>query len=478
MITDARNDLPERLEAEVCVAGGGPAGIVLAMELAEQGRSVVLLEGGGADEPGEGQSIYDGEVSGRHYPILGSRLRWLGGTSNHWGGWVKPLDAIDFDDKPHFPLPGWPFGLDELAPWYRRASDWCELDSDDFSVEGLGAGEQARLLSLPEASAFEHRLFRFSPPTRFGQRYREELARSALIDCRLNLNAVSLDQNEDRVLGLRARTIEGEGCLVRAQHYVLAMGGIENARFLLNQDRVPGNQAGWVGRCFMDHFGYSPGLLLASSELAYERGALPGRDVMLVWSSGSELVQEHGLRNCCLTLRADEPDPLLGPDYWASELHGGVPAGMRRIGMINEPLPHPDSRLTLSDDRDGIGLRRANLHWHLPPSEFEPVLALFRRWADAVSAAGLGRVRQTRNDLTPIDAHVGIGYHHMGTTRMSAAPEWGVTDADARCWDRDNLYLAGSSLFAHAGYSNPTLTILALASRLATHLDARLEASA
>jgi len=77
-----------------------------------------------------------------------------------------------------------------------------------------------------------------------------------------------------------------------------------------------------------------------------------------------------------------------------------------------------------------------------------------------------------------MDAHVGIGYHHMGTTRMSGSPDFGVVDADARCWDRDNLYLAGSSVFAHAGYSNPTLTIVALAARLAEHLNGRLESSA
>lgn len=478
MISDALADLPPLLEAEVCVAGGGPAGMVLAMELAERGRSVLLLEGGGTDAPGEGQSIYQGQVSGRDYPLLGSRLRWLGGTSNHWGGWVKPFDPIDFEDKSHFPMPGWPIGLDELAPWYRRASMWCELESDDFAIDSLEPSERARLLPLPKGSGFENRLFRFSPPTRFGRRYRDDVARNPAIDCRLNLNAVALNQSADRVTGLVASTVNGQRCEVRADHFVLAMGGIENARFLLNQAQVPGNQADWVGRCFMDHYGYSPGGLLSSSELAYERGALPGRDVMLVLASGRELVQEHGLRNSCLLLNAAEPDPLLGPGYWSSELHSGGPAGMRRIGMINEPLPHPQSRLTLIDERDQLGMRRVNLNWHLPPSEFEPVLALFRRWSDMVSAAGLGRVRQTRFEPTAMDAHVGIGYHHMGTTRMSGSPDFGVVDADARCWDRDNLYLAGSSVFAHAGYSNPTLTIVALAARLAEHLNGRLESSA
>ena len=106
------------------------------------------------------------------------------------------------------------------------------------------------------------------------------------------------------------------------------------------------------------------------------------------------------------------------------------------------------------------------------------MIELFRRWADGISAAGFGRVRTLRSDPPALDAHVGIGYHHMGTTRMSAMPEFGVTEPNGRCWDCENLYIAGSSLFPHVGYSNPTLTIVALAARLAEHLAGQLEASA
>lgn len=476
MISDALTELSSELEADVCICGAGPAGIVSALELARAGRRVVLIEGGGRDAPGEAQSVYEGELTGRPYPLLGSRLRWLGGTSNHWGGWVKPLDDLDFRDKPHYPLPAWPFGPDELRPWYREAARWCEIDSDDYSVESLERGAGGRLLELPETKGFSNRVFRFSPPTRFGTRYRGDIEASENIDCRVNLNAVELIQGDDNVRAVIARTTAGEQCTVRARHFVLAMGGIENARFLLNQQSVPGNQADLVGRCFMDHYGFSPGMMLGSSTLAYERGAVPGHDAMLVMSPTESLVAEGSLRNSCIMLRADSPDSLLAPEYWESQLFAGEgPGGTHRIGMINEPLPHPESRIDLAGDHDMLGLRRARLHWHLPESEFEPVLALFDHWTRAVSGAGLARVRQLKDAAPDFSTHVGIGYHHMGTTRMSADPEYGVSNADARCWDRDNLYLAGSSLFPHVGYSNPTLTIVALAARLANHLSGRLE---
>lgn len=478
MIRDSRTELPDVLEAEVCIAGAGPAGISLALELARRGRQVVLLEGGGVDAPGDAQSSYQGEVAGRHYPLLGSRLRWLGGTTNHWGGWVKPLDDIDFKDKPHFPLPGWPFGPETLREGYRSAAQWCELDSDEFHPDSLGRAAAEAHLQLPSDSGFVHRVFRFSPPTRFGSRYFDALEQASLIDCRLHLNAVALEQSEDHIRELRARTLGGGECRVRARYFVLAMGGIENARFLLNQSAVPGNQAGFVGRCFMDHYGYTPGVILSRAGLAYERGSIDDQDVMVVIAPSPDAVVRDGLRNCCFILNTDAPDSIVPQDYWNTRLLGGASGGTYRVAMINESIPHPESRITLLDQTDALGLRRTRLHWHLTEDEFTPVLDLFDRWASVLSAAGLARVRQLRAEKPPLNQHVGIGYHHMGTTRMSADPEYGVADPDARCWDRENLYLAGSSLFPHVGYSNPTLTILALTSRLADHLASRLERAA
>ena len=63
----------------------------------------------------------------------------------------------------------------------------------------------------------------------------------------------------------------------------------------------------------------------------------------------------------------------------------------------------------------------------------------------------------------------------MGTTRMSADPAQGVVDADCRVHGMANLYVAGSSVFPTCGSANPTLTIVALALRLAAHLKGTLQ---
>jgi len=479
MIHHAETALPPVLEADIAIAGGGPAGIVLALELAEQGHRVCLLEGGGTDEPGTAADCYEGTQSGRPYGLAGSRLRWLGGSSNHWGGWVRPLDGVDFVDKPHFPLPAWPFGEDTLQPWYARAAHWCEVPGTDYDPDVIALLERSSLLPLGEQGSFRHEIFRFSPPTRFGQRYADALARSEHVDCWLQLNAVGLVQSDSTVRTLRAVTVNGEHTEVRAKFYVLALGGLENARFLLNQDVVPGNQSDFVGRCFMDHFGLTPGALLTSADLHYERGHLPGDDSMTVVTPHPDLIVNEGLRNACMVLNPKSPDPLLPPSYLHSPLfpQNEGDAMTYRCVMVNEPLPHPESRVTLGTEFDRLGQRRLHLHWHLPPEDFAAPLAMFQRWALELGATGLGRARRLVTEAPPDDQQTGIGYHHMGTTRMAASPDYGVVDADCRCWDHDNLFIAGSSVFPTAGFSNPTLTIVALAARLAGHLDWQLQAT-
>ncbi len=470
MIIDALERLPATLEAEIAIAGAGPAGIVLALDLARRGHRVLLIEGGGLDSPGDGVSSYDNTTSGRSYPLTGSRLRWLGGTSNHWGGWVRPFDERDFTDTAG-DLPGWPFLVSELQPWYQQAADWCEVGSSDYAPESMGLESRARLLDL-DGTGFRHGLFRFSPPTRFGSRYRDDLASNDNIDCRVNLNLVELEQSDSTVRSARATTVNGRSCQIRAQHFVIAMGGVENARFLLNQNAVPGNQSELVGRCFMDHFGFTPGLMLTDAGLQYERGQLD-EDLMVVMAPD---VNAPG-PNCCLTVSAATPDDILPPAFWGNPISGGVEGGHYRIGMINAPKPHPESRISLSNERDSLGLRRTHLHWHLPIEDFGPVIELFERWMNALGGAGQARIKWERKQPPAEGDHVGVGYHHMGTTRMSADPEYGVVNADGRIWDRENLYIAGSSIYPAAGYANPTLTIVAMAARLAEHLHRRLGGS-
>src|SRR6266487_1257055 len=113
MIIDARRlDESADVRGSIAIVGGGAAGITLALELAEHFKDVLLLESGATDFEKETQELYDGKLLGHSQPDLqASRLRFLGGSTNHWGGQCLRLDPIDFECLPDRPYSGWPFGF-------------------------------------------------------------------------------------------------------------------------------------------------------------------------------------------------------------------------------------------------------------------------------------------------------------------------------------------------------------------------------
>jgi choline dehydrogenase-like flavoprotein len=156
---------------------------------------------------------------------------------------------------------------------------------------------------------------------------------------------------------------------------------------------------------------------------------------------------------------------------------------------IAQQAPNPDSRVTLSDERDRFGQRKARLNWELSDLDKRSVLRLNQLFDEELRRAGTGRLRISdwmkdgkawRPDAPPNPARVwfrdarmrfyGV-WHHMGTTRMADNPKRGVCDANCRVYGVDNLYVAGASVFPTVGAAPPTLTIVALAVRLADHLQ-------
>jgi len=167
------------------------------------------------------------------------------------------------------------------------------------------------------------------------------------------------------------------------------------------------------------------------------------------------------------------------------DIEGRTPAGRRssRISTLDgvrvvryrfdlhvsmEPTPTPDSRVTLTDERDALGMPRVNLHWAFAPDDFQSIERGIEVLGRELGRAGVARVyRAKAEDVQPIL----FGCHHMGTTRMHVDPSLGVVDAHGEVHGVSGLYVGGSSVFPAAGFSNPTLTIVALALRMAARLQ-------
>lgn len=478
MIKEIVSSSGNTVTADVCIVGAGPAGIVLALTLAEKGVSSVLLEAGSLEPPGRsGLEMYQGEVVGLPYPFEASRLRYFGGTSNHWGGWCRPLDEVDFTRRPDAPLPSWPISRESLHSHYQKALKWCEIDSSNFDAGSSVTVPELDLLFRKE-SGFTSRLFRFSPPTRFGKVYLRKIKKSRLVKCYLDATLVEVSQSGGVINTGTVRSSGGDTLKISADRFVLAMGGIENARFLMNTATDPkkalGNQSGLLGACFMDHFGFHPGYLTAPSTLKHFRHDVDGKAVLPIITLDQEMQVAQNLPSICAICTPDSPSQEVPFGYFSNPGIVGVNAEnylRYRVQLICEPTAHHKSTVALSEDRDAFGLRKAKLDWNIPDQDYRDVERFVTYFARAVGASGKGRLQRTRKFEGEIRRNLTGGMHHMGTTRMASSDSGGVVDTDCRVFGTDNLYIAGSSVFPRVGFSNPTLTIVALVDRLAGHLS-------
>lgn len=515
------------LETEVCIVGAGAAGVALARDLMRAGQDVCLLEGGGMDYEDASQNLFDGKNIGmEYYDLDHARLRFFGGTTNIWGGRNIPLDAIDFEKRDWVPHSGWPINLDDLLPYYRIAHDSLELGEFAYEADNW---QKLGLQPLDfDTDVISSRFWRFDDlAERFNSRRSDDLIDSARVHIVLHANATGLEasENASSITHLNASSLNGRGLQVRAKHFVLACGAIENARLLLASNSVQssgvGNQNDQVGRYFMEH----PHGRIAAIETqdpaafwALYRKRYPANDVPLAPALvlPSAMQQKLGVLNSAATFKLQK-DPSNGATVskklylnlkhslspsrsgrrlwqtWRSTqdwLQRHVSMSLLRFGVkVNrmglyviaraEQAPNPDSRVCLSAERDALGSPRADLNWQMCDLDKRTMLQFGKTLEQEFDRLGLGKVTtyQWLEDGTahwPVDASVGNhpigGYHHMGTTRMSNAPQNGVVDANCTVHGYQNLHIAGSSVFTTGGWANPTLTLLALTHRLGERL--------
>lgn len=271
-----------RPEYDVCIVGTGPAGAVVASVLARSGLTVVVLESGRARPTEKGDRLRAVESAGIQIKER-SRERVLGGASTTWAGLSSPLDAIDFAPRAWAGCDGWPIAREELLPFYAEAAERHRFPAlADFGADGF-AKLRAKGELQPRWSKLVEKVFLArSEPQDFGRecaatwnaanvhvlldatvvelvtRNDGTIARSgARVESGAgSASSSSTDASQPRVVAARVRTSRGE-LLVRARAFVLATGGIENARLLLvSRDACAaglGNAHGRVGRGFMNH---------------------------------------------------------------------------------------------------------------------------------------------------------------------------------------------------------------------------------
>jgi choline dehydrogenase-like flavoprotein len=521
MILDAQKGFgQEPPRYDICIVGAGAAGITLALELEATGARVCLLEAGGPGYEAATQRLYEGEVIGQPYPLLrDTRVAALGGSTTVWAGWCRPLEALDFERRDWCGAGGWPFGLDELRPYYARAHDICGLAAFEYDPERW-AGVLGPHRILAGDATFSNQIFHVNIQD-FGARYRERLQRSKTIDLVLHAPITRARMEGMACTAVEVRTLDGHELAIRADHFVLATGGVENARLLLlsaaEPAAAPGNVHGLVGRYFTDHAFVNPGALMLREPglLDFYRltPVAPGADagsVRGVLSVRREVVERERLMNAAVffhpryeshrVFATEEVQAFL--QLWNKFKKRGVPGAVWPYARLAARAPHRlavamarklavgdgpgrrwrmrtafetsfryENRVVLGDELDRLGRRRVRVEWRIGEEDVENMRRVIRLFDQAVREAGVGHVeRAFPDEPSAWRQAVEGGKHHMGTTRMHVAPEHGVVDENSRVHGTSNLFIAGSSVFPSGGYANPTLTIVALAVRLGDHL--------
>ncbi|MEM8485438.1 MAG: GMC family oxidoreductase [Bacteroidota bacterium] len=507
MHTDARTlENNTLIEADLCIIGAGAAGICMAMEWKDTAHKVVLLEGGGFDPSFEMQQFYCGESLGAPYqvPLEFARLHYFGGTTGHWAGWCSPLDPIDFEKRDWIPYSGWPFKKKALDPFYARAHPYVELGPYEYDAVHYEATLEGFERLPLDSEVFWTKMWQFSPPTRFGVKYRDPIKKADNIRLLTHARATEVKANDtvSSIEEIEVQTLNDKTHRVRAKHYVLACGAIQNARLLLASNKQNkagvGNDNDVVGRFFMEHFEMGGAQLLLREQSPMKMylgrmggGLLPGGELAV-----TDLVQEkHQILNGTASLRPGMFDKKLTSFFerfterkrvWEMEDGGrrplvfpaAPPEGYKAFKLHSraEQAPNPHSRVELSEEVDAMGMPLANLHWQLCELDKRSIRIFYELLGQEMGRLDIGRIQLL--DWLFDDDHnwpsfLGGGFHHMGTTRMHDDPKQGVLDTNSTVHGIHNLHVAGSSTFTTAGAANPTLTLLALAIRLADHLKSK-----
>lgn len=514
-------------DCDVCIVGSGPAGATLAAELSGTGLHVTLLESGGFSRLPETDALDEIENIGRPRAERqwSVRNRIVGGSSHTWGGRCAPFDEIDFETRDWVPFSGWPVSREDLAPYMARTAPHLGLavgdgycDARFWAIAGREppAHEPDPALLLPFFWQFSRDPKESYPYEymRFGRSLAERLGQNVTLVTGATVLRIDPVESGRAVRSVAFADPQGRAHTLNARTVVLCAGGVEIPRLLLSSDTITpgglGNSRDLVGRYLMDHLRGALGQLDDGQATAlkkrygrYNVGANFFRAGLRI---SPEVQRQEQLLNCAAwlgeALSPDDPWAAIrriasGKPQWPGDalaivgnpgliVGGAVDYFVRREGLprkletlelicMCEQLPDPDSRITLSDQRDRLGMRLPRIDWRVHPEETRTLVRTAELVAEEFSRLGLPAVTlpEWARDGAELPSTFLDVAHPSGATRMSDDPTTGVVDANCQVHGVDGLYITGSSVFPTVGHCNPTQTIVALAVRLADHLKTR-----
>jgi choline dehydrogenase-like flavoprotein len=524
MLIDARKiNKSQRFDADVCIMGGGVAGVIIANELIKEGRTVVLLEAGDDRHNKDAQLDASAEYVSSPYPDpQQSRVRQLGGTSTHWANNTSPLSSIDFEKRDGLPMSGWPIKKSDLEPYYALAGIYCGVGDEGYDLEyWLEYFKKNKTLPDNYLGALSLGVAKAAvPPTQLYYDHGSNIKnhKDAQVVTFAHVVDVSFSAATKKINNVIFSNPAGVKSEVHATQFIMAFGGLENARMLLHfnqkNNNQLGNQGDCVGRYFMDHPTLKGAHVYSKDPSAFSffDGEITEdykRFALNFFELNSDTLRQEGITNLRLPMTVANrrqlshgisslhilKDRLKGIDMsgeLASHITNVVmdfdvvadtlsrkvlnkplmdsvdePAGFE-VSLMMEQTPHRDNRISLGNSKDRFGVPKMRVDWQLHDDDKARLWKGLNIFSRELGALGLGRVRSLEDRASRIFSdQIGFGHHHMGATRMSENPNTGVVDKEHKVFGTDNLSMAGCSVFSTGSHVPPTLTIAAMSIRLA-----------
>lgn len=470
MLTNLNNEKEQHQNFrnfDVAIVGSGAAGITVAKQLSSLGRKVALIEAGDYDYSDESQEIYTAKIKGDPYFDLDvARLRYFGGTTNHWAGWCRTFEKEDFDRGYLGDKFKWPITFKDLDLFKDHACKILEIPNSfhDISIDG----SKIRKIG-----------FNFSPPVRFREKYYENLTNDPKVHVFINANLTDIKFKKKKITALYIDSYKKIRAVVNAKKFVFAMGGIENSRYLLWLYKKYGNSFiannSSLGRYWMEHPHFTLGQAIVDRRKVNEK----------FYSISADSQKNMGILNC--GFRVQELNDTATKNLIRNILCVAPSLGKSLVKLADKNLicgvkfraaweqaPNYENRISLDKKQDRFGIPKPVLNWEKKAIDRKTIvksIEVFNKWLFKIDA---GRIQLEDWIINEEDYPTNdelAGYHHMGGTRMHENSKYGVVDKNCKVYGSDNLYMAGSSVFTTGGSNNPTLPIVQLSLRLADHLD-------
>ncbi|WP_194774568.1 GMC oxidoreductase [Pararhodonellum marinum] len=503
------------IEGDICIIGTGPAGLSIALDWMNTPYKVILLEAGGFEYDDSVQDMLSGDATGqRYFPLRSTRLAQFGGTSGHWAGMCSPFDEIDFEKRDWVPNSEWPISKKDLEPYYEQAHFPLKLGPYNYDL-GFWQEQWPNLNPFPlDENVIWNKVWQLSKVSGWNgglkQAYQDLIIKAPNIQLYTYATLVDIKGNEpvNSVQEVEINNRSNNTLKVRAKHYILAMGAIQNARMLLASNRQAknglGNDHDLVGRFFMEHLEVDTAEMWLLKPFPTELNHF--NQQLMFWNElalRKEVLRNEKILNgtCGLSPTAYARHVTPRIDVWQNEDpresvdnifkswdEAEEKAKAHNQGAIMraftfqtrmEQSPNPNSRITLSEKKDAFGVPLANLNWELSPLDKRSLRRINQIMAKEVGKAGIARVKlndfliDESDDSFPKSTNG--GWHHMGTTRMGASPNKGVVDIHCQVHGINNLHVAGSGCYVTSGAPNPTLTLVAFALRLSDRIKERIK---